>query len=155
MIKHKTRILLAEDDDALGGLLKERLEQKDYEVTWTRDGAEAMAAFQQNSFQLLVLDVMMPQKDGFTLAMEIRKSDKNVPIIFLTARSQKEDKLTGFKMGADDYITKSADMFEELLARIQALLRRTTEAQVPTSSTTLFKLGQYEFDLYCTLNQIQ
>jgi DNA-binding response OmpR family regulator len=107
--------------------LSERLKSKGFEVDLAPDGAVAMAMYQKKKYDLLILDIMMPVKDGFTLAKEIRKTDSNTPIIFVTARSMKEDVLKGFEIGADDYLTKPFSM-EELLLRITAILRRTQKA---------------------------
>ena len=117
-------ILLAEDDVNLGQLLKTYLRSKGFEVNLAQNGKIAFERFNQNSFDFCIFDVMMPEMDGFTLAKEIREIDKKVPILFLTAKSLKEDKLEGFSIGADDYLTKPFTM-EELLARIQAILRRS------------------------------
>ncbi|MEM9680784.1 MAG: response regulator, partial [Bacteroidota bacterium] len=100
------KILLAEDDENLGYILKEYLEMKEYQVTLARDGEEGLDYFQQANYDLCLLDVMMPKKDGFTLATEIRAMNTTIPIIFLTAKALKVDKLKGFKIGADDYIVK-------------------------------------------------
>jgi len=120
----KAKILLAEDEPNLSSLLQEYLQLKGYSVELANDGVEGIEIFKKNEFDLCLLDVMMPRKDGFTLAKEIREIDKEVSIIFLTAKSLKDDKIEGFKLGADDYITKPFSM-EELSARIQAVLRRT------------------------------
>ena len=122
----KTRILLVEDDPSLGTLLEEYLNAKGFETKLADDGNKGYDIFCKNTFDLLLLDVMMPHKDGITLAKEIRMNDKNVPIIFLTAKSMKEDTIEGFNAGGDDYITKPFSM-EELLVRITAVLRRTNK----------------------------
>src|SRR4051812_21773362 len=124
MTEEKIKILLAEDDNNLGNLLREYLEAKGYAVKLAVNGKEAFELFNKNKFDICLLDVMMPVKDGFTLAKEIRANDKNIPIVFLTAKSMKEDTIEGFTVGADDYITKPFSM-EELLLRLQAILRRT------------------------------
>lgn len=141
------RILLAEDDSNLGLLLQEYLTIKGYDTTLAKDGDEALSKFVLSVYDLCIFDVMMPKKDGFTLAKEVRMSDKDTPIIFLTAKSMKDDTLQGFKAGADDYMTKPFSM-EELLARIQAVLRRSqkvagTEDIKPATS---FVIGAYIFD---------
>ncbi len=141
------RILLAEDDPNLGLLLQEYLTIKGYDTTLVKDGDEALSKFVLSVYDLCIFDVMMPKKDGFTLAKEVRMSDKDTPIIFLTAKSMKDDTLQGFKVGADDYMTKPFSM-EELLARIQAILRRSqkvagSEEVKPASS---FVIGAYVFD---------
>lgn len=122
------KILLAEDDDNLGKLLHTYLKTKGFKVELARDGKAAFELFTKDSFDFCILDVMMPKLDGFSLAKDIREIDKKVPILFLTAKSLKEDKLHGFEIGADDYLTKPFSM-EELLARINAIQRRI---EVPT-----------------------
>ncbi|MEA1898924.1 MAG: response regulator transcription factor [Bacteroidota bacterium] len=139
----KPRILLAEDDKNLGSLLKEYLELKGYFADLYPDGEKAYKGFTKEHYDLLLLDVMMPVMDGFTLATEVRQINKEVPIIFLTAKALKEDVLEGFAIGADDYITKPFSM-EELLFRIEAILRRTIAGK--DSETHLFQLGNYNFD---------
>lgn len=138
------KILLAEDDLNLGILLMDYLETEDFEVKLCKDGAKALKAFQQQDYDLCLLDVMMPELDGFSLAKEIRKKDPQIPIVFITAKSLKADKLKGYNLGADDYITKPFDE-EELLWKIKALIRRippnTSEAK-----TTIITLGNYQFD---------
>ena len=136
------KILLVEDNDTLGYVLKEYLEMKDFQVVWAQDGAKGLDAFKKNKFDLCILDVMMPEIDGFTLAGVIRDSNEHLPIIFLTARSLKVDKLKGFNLGADDYLVKPVDE-EELVARIHAVLRRSSKA---TSDNELFQIGRYTFD---------
>jgi DNA-binding response OmpR family regulator len=140
-----TKILLVEDDPNLGQLLQEYLEIKGFETTLARDGEKALACYRQNHYDLCIFDVMLPKKDGFSLAREIRASDKQIPIIFLTAKSLKEDTLEGLRIGADDYITKPFSM-EELLLRIKAILRRSGQAGEGPKDTTLFTIGRYTFD---------
>ncbi|MFZ5554546.1 MAG: response regulator transcription factor [Bacteroidota bacterium] len=140
----KVKILLAEDDPNLGTLLKEYLNAKGHETTLCTNGQLAYEAFCKGSFDFLVLDVMMPVKDGFTLAKEIRKADKEIPILFLTAKSMKEDTLEGFSSGADDYMTKPFSM-EELLARMNAILRRIKNSGDPEK--TEYEIGNYKYDL--------
>ena len=140
----KTRILLAEDDENLGSLLKEYLNAKGYETELFSDGNKAYKGFIREYFDLCLLDVMMPEKDGFTLAKEIRQINSDIPILFLTAKSMKEDILEGFSIGADDYITKPFSM-EELLYRIEAILRRTKQDTMWENKT--FQIGQYFFDV--------
>ncbi|NPA67926.1 MAG: response regulator transcription factor [Chlorobi bacterium] len=139
----KIKILLAEDDVNLGSLLRQYLEAKDFDTQLYTDGDAAYKAFMQNDFDLCILDVMMPKKDGFELAKNFKAVNDKIPIIFLTAKVLKEDVLKGFKLGADDYITKPFNM-EELLYRIEAVLRRfgreTPEEQ------TIFKIGTIRFD---------
>ncbi len=141
----KTKILLVEDDPSLGPLLQEYLEAKGFETKLADDGKKGSDHFFKGSYDLLLLDVMMPVKDGITLAKEIRVSDKNVPIIFLTAKSMKEDTIEGFNAGADDYITKPFSM-EELLARVTAVLRRTNKVRSTEAEEVNFKVGAYQFN---------
>ena len=117
------RILYVEDDETLNFITKDHLELKGYDVTQCADGKTALELFKQNEFDLCILDVMMPEMDGFALAQEIRKRDQEIPIVFLTAKSMKEDRIEGLKLGADDYITKPFSM-EELLLRVEVFLRR-------------------------------
>jgi len=142
---NKVTILLAEDDTNLGQLLKSYLSAKEYDTTLATDGAEAMKIFRKEKFSLCLLDVMMPEMDGFTLAKEIRTIDPHIPIIFLTAKNLKEDVIEGFKTGADDYLTKPFSM-EELVYRLEAILRRSTKraADVPAENYTI---GKYSFDV--------
>ncbi|MEY3399478.1 MAG: hypothetical protein RL220_2072 [Bacteroidota bacterium] len=143
--KKATRILLCEDDPNLGTLLREFLNTKGFETDLAVDGMEGSKMFKRNSYDFLILDVMMPVKDGFTLAEEIRQEDKRIPIIFLTAKSMKEDTLEGFRIGGDDYITKPFSM-EELLVRINAILRRASALPVDDSQVMQFSVGHYQFD---------
>ena len=145
MSTEPTKILLAEDDANLGALLTEYLEAKGYSVKLARNGKEGYDLFCKQEYDLCLLDVMMPLKDGFTLAKEIRLTNKQVPIIFLTAKSMKEDAIEGFNAGADDYITKPFSM-EELLLRIQAVLRRSMKVQAAESEQVEFTIGQYHFN---------
>ena len=139
----KLSILLCEDDENLGMLLREYLNAKGYAADLQPDGEEGYKAFTKNKYDLCVLDVMMPKKDGFTLAQEIRQSNSEIPIIFLTAKTLKEDVLEGFKIGADDYLTKPFSM-EELTFRIEAILRRVRGKKSKETST--YKLGRFTFD---------
>lgn len=141
--KRGIKILLAEDDTNLGTLLETFLKAKGFDVSLARDGKQALERFNNDTFQFLVLDVMMPEMDGFEVAKEVREIDKKVPIIFLTAKSMKEDKLEGFSIGADDYLTKPFSM-EELLARIEAILKRTNESE--DSIDDKYTIGRFEFD---------
>ena len=120
----KPKILLCEDDNNLGSVLKNYLELNDYDVTLERDGRLGLAAFQREKFDICLLDVMMPNMDGFTLAEEIRDVDPDIPLFFLSAKTMKEDVIQGYKLGADDYITKPFSI-RELLARVKAVLRRS------------------------------
>ncbi len=137
-----TKILLAEDDTNLGDIVKEVLLARGYEVKLCRDGDEASRAFKAGQFDLVLLDIMMPKKDGFTLATEIRAKDQKTPIIFLTAREMAADKIKGFQLGGDDYITKPFGM-EELELRVEAILRRTKNSD---SSKQTFEFGKYKFN---------
>ena len=139
----KVRILLAEDDENLGVLLNEYLSVKGYETDLAKDGEKALKLFKINSYDLCIFDVMMPKKDGISLAKDVRILNEKVPVIFLTAKSMKEDVLEGFDAGADDYLTKPFIM-EELLARVAAILRRTSNKSDETQ--TIFKLGGSIFD---------
>ncbi|MGE0562080.1 MAG: response regulator transcription factor [Flavobacteriales bacterium] len=143
-MKNPTKILLAEDDTNLGNLLSDYLKAKGYETVLAANGDEAFNHFAKGGFNLCLFDVMMPIKDGFTLAKEIRKIDETIPIIFLTAKSMKEDTLQGFRSGADDYISKPFSM-EELLARINAVLRRTS-SQTKEEVAHVFNIGKYTFN---------
>lgn len=124
-MNHPIKILIAEDEPSLGQILKETLETRNFQVILCADGKQAYEKYQTSQPELLVLDVMMPKKDGFTLAREIRKFDKRIPILFLTAKSQTADVLEGFHMGGNDYLKKPFSI-EELIVRIQALLDRAT-----------------------------
>lgn len=137
-----TKILLVEDDPSLGFVIKDNLEMKGYQVTLCNDGESGENTFHQNTFDLCILDVMMPRKDGFTVARNIRKKDTQVPILFVTAKSMLEDKVEGFSAGGDDYITKPFSV-EELQMRIEVFLRRSNGRE---SVDTVFKLGKFEFD---------
>src|SRR6201986_970000 len=141
----KPKILLCEDDTNLGSVLKNYLELNDYDVTLERDGRLGLAAFQREKFDLCLLDVMMPNMDGFTLAEEIRNVDPDVPLFFLSAKSMKEDILSGYKLGADDYITKPFDS-EVLLHKIKAILKRNQDLQEKQHSQIEFNIGSYHFN---------
>ena len=139
----KLKILLCEDDENLGMLLREYLQAKGYATDLFADGESGYKAFIKGNYDICILDVMMPKKDGFTLAQEIRVANGEVPIIFLTAKALKEDILEGFKLGADDYITKPFSM-EELVFRIEAILRRVKGKKM--KEATSYKLGEFTFD---------
>ncbi|PCJ82055.1 MAG: DNA-binding response regulator [Bacteroidetes bacterium] len=139
------RVLLCEDDPNLGKLLSDYLNAKGFTTTWAQDGAEGVKQYHRSTFDFIILDVMMPRKDGFEVATEIRKESKQIPILFLSARGMKEDTLEGFKVGADDYMTKPFSM-EELLVRIQAILRRTASLPQEGEEVTKYSIGKYEFD---------
>ena len=147
----RLKILLCADDENLGMLLREYLQAKGFVAELCADGEAGFKAFLKTKFDICVLDVMMPKKDGFTLAQEIRSANTDVPIIFLTAKTLKEDILEGFKLGADDYITKPFSM-EELVFRIEAILRRTKGKK--SRESTVYRLGQFTFDTQKQLLQI-
>ena len=144
-MKKKNRILLCEDDPNLGTLLSEYLDAKGFECVLATDGVEGLKAFRREHFDFVILDVMMPNKDGFTVAQEIRQDDRHTPILFLTAKSMKEDTLQGFKAGADDYMTKPFSM-EELLVRVSAILRRSAALPAEGEEVTEFEIGTLQFD---------
>ncbi|MGB1103142.1 MAG: response regulator transcription factor [Crocinitomicaceae bacterium] len=141
-MSEKIKILLAEDDANLGTLLSNYLKAKGFDVTLCVDGEIALKRYKEQVFDFLILDVMMPVMDGFSAAKAIREIDKEVPILFLTAKSMKEDKLTGFDVGADDYMTKPFAM-EELLARINAILKRSYKEG---KKETAFEFGDIHYD---------
>lgn len=144
-MKKKTRVLLCEDDPNLGTLLSEYLNAKGFETDLAIDGQEGSKLTKRNTYDFFILDVMMPVKDGFTLAREIRQEDKHTPILFLTAKSMKEDTLQGFEAGADDYMTKPFSM-EELMVRMNAILRRTAALPEADDEAQEFEIGTYHFD---------
>lgn len=144
MIDTKKRILLCEDDESLGMLLSEYLMAKGYECDLQHDGDAGFRAFMKNQYDLCVLDVMMPIKDGFSLAKDIRDINKEMPIIFLTAKNLKEDVVDGFRIGADDYITKPFSM-EELVLRMEAVLRRVGSRHAVNKM--FYQLGKFGFDV--------
>lgn len=138
----KIQILLVEDDASLGFVIKDALEEKGYEVTLATDGHIGWQQFSKNFYDLCLVDVMMPVKDGFTLVQQIRRKNEFIPIIFLTAKNMQEDKIAGFKAGADDYVTKPFSM-EELLLRIDVFLKRTVGTD---TDETIFEIGDSQFD---------
>lgn len=140
-----TKILLLEDDPNLGAILKEHLRMREFAVTLCINGVDGLVAFNSGKYDLCLVDIMMPQMDGFTFTREIRNIDESMPIIFLTAKSLQEDKIEGFKIGCDDYITKPFSM-EELLLRIHAVLKRSKGGERLTVSQSSFKIGDYNFD---------
>ena len=142
--KKKYKILLCEDDSNLGMVLKNYLELNEYDVTLERDGRLGLGAFQREKFDLCLLDVMMPNVDGFTLAEEIRDIDPDVPLFFLSAKTLKEDILHGYRLGADDYITKPFDS-EVLMHKIKAIIKRNEEDNKVTDNQE-FELGSYHFN---------
>ena len=140
----KSRILLLEDDASLGMVLQEHLQLQGFEVTLCVDGEQGLAAYRKSKYDICLVDIMMPKKDGFSFAEDIRHTDQKIPLIFLTAKSLKEDKVHGFQVGCDDYITKPFSI-EELMLRIEAVLRRTgggSSLDTPDS----FQIGSYTFD---------
>jgi len=139
----KVKIFMCEDDENLGMLLREYLQAKGYDVDLFADGEAGAKAFPKNQYNICLLDVMMPKKDGFTLAQEIRQLSSDIPIVFLTAKTLKEDVLEGFKIGADDYLTKPFSM-EELLLRIEAILRRVNGKKA--KDVAFYKIGLFTFD---------
>lgn len=145
-MKHKAKILLVEDDDNLGELVREYLEMLGYDIRLAVNGEEGWVAFGSQQFDICILDVMLPKKDGFTLATQIREVNDGIPIVFLTARGQKDDKVKGFKSGCDDYITKPFSS-EELALRIEAILKRCgiNSAKKPEE---IIRIGRYTFDTF-------
>jgi DNA-binding response OmpR family regulator len=139
------KILLVEDDPNFGTVLKDYLSLNDYNVTHAKDGLEGLIMFKNDDFDLCILDVMMPRKDGFSLAKDIRATNSEVPIIFLTAKTMKEDVLKGYQAGADDYLNKPFDS-EVLLYKIKAILQRKDAEQSAEEETFEFKIGKFEFN---------
>jgi len=142
----KVRILFVEDDSNLSMVLKDYLEMIGYEVDHGKDGEEGLDLFKANSYDIAILDIMMPKKDGFTLATEIKQIQPSMPLIFLTAKNQKEDKLEGFNYGCDDYITKPFST-EELNLRVKAILKRCNNQEMTAAPVIeKFKIGKFNFD---------
>ncbi|MFZ1496297.1 MAG: response regulator transcription factor [Saprospiraceae bacterium] len=148
----KPHLLYVEDDESLSFVTRDNLELNGYQITYCDDGKKALQAINAQTFDLCILDVMLPEVDGFTLAQEIRKKDSDTPIIFLTAKSLKEDKLHGLRLGADDYMTKPFSI-EELMLKIEVFLKRskksTPSAIITTeaiAAQTTFKIGEYTLD---------
>lgn len=144
-MKNKTSLFFAEDDLSFGSVLKSYLEINDFSVTWVDDGLYALDRFRNGHFDLCILDVMMPHTDGFTLAAQIRAINREIPFIFLTAKSLREDVLKGYNLGADDYITKPFDS-EVLLCKIKAILNRGNGRQ--TTGKQILSLGNFQFDYH-------
>ena len=142
-MQDQKKILLCEDDENLGMLLSEYLQAKNYDATLCKDGEEGYREFLKNKFDICVLDVMMPRKDGFTLCGDIKQVNPDMPVIFLTAKALKEDVIDGFKLGADDYITKPFSM-EELTYRIDAILHRVKGKQ--RNEEVIVSIGRFTFD---------
>jgi len=140
-MSNKTTILLAEDEPALGQIIKESLETRNFNVLLCENGEIALKTYQEKQPQLLVLDVMMPKKDGFSLAKDIRETDDNIPIIFLTAKSQTQDVVEGFHIGGNDYLKKPFSI-EELIVRIENLLQRTKTQK----TSDIIAIADYTFD---------
>ena len=139
------KILLLEDDANLGALVQEHLTMHGYEVTLCSDGQAGLERFRQDHFHLCLVDIMMPRMDGFSFVEEIRRHDEQISVIFLTAKSLKEDKIKGFKLGCDDYLTKPFSI-EELLLRIQAILKRSHSGLKDKELPAIFQIGNYQFD---------
>lgn len=140
----KTKILLVEDDTSLGFIISDQLKSDGYDVTLCTDGAEGFKRYNEEKFHLCIFDVMMPKKDGFTLAKDIRQINEQIPILFLTAKSNDEDKVEGFRSGGDDYLTKPFNV-EELQLRVAALLRRVN-IEPEEKEKDLYNIGDYTFD---------
>jgi two-component system, OmpR family, response regulator len=149
-MNYNYHIFLVEDDLSFGAVLKSYLEINDYTVTWVDDGKYAVERFRTGKYHICILDVMLPNVDGFTIGKEIRLMDKNVPMIFLTAKALKEDILKGYNLGADDYITKPFDT-EVLLCKISAIIKRQSTS--PVTNESIFNIGTFRFD--SKLRQIQ
>ena len=141
----KFKLLLVEDDENLGFMLRDNLEMAGYEVRLCRDGEKGLTAFYNDNYQLCILDVMLPLKDGFTLAEDIRRHNQKTPIIFLTAKNQKDERIKGFKLGGDDYITKPFSL-EEFLLRLEAVLKRTYDRPTSADQKNIFSVGNFHFD---------
>ncbi len=139
------RLLLLEDDPNLGTIIRDHLTLNGFDVVLHTNGEDGLAAYRQSNFDLCLVDIMMPKLDGFSFARTVRETDAVTPIIFLTAKSLKEDKIEGFKIGCDDYLTKPFSV-EELLLRIQAVLRRTKGPAAKVDQPTRFEIGKYIFD---------
>jgi len=140
----KAKILLVEDDPNLSAVLSDYLEMLEYRTTQAADGEEGLVKFRQDNFDLCILDVMLPKKDGFSLAKDIREINEQVPVVFLTARGQNDDRIAGFRVGCDDYITKPFSS-EELALRIEAILKRCMNRTMRPQSS-MFDIGLYRFD---------
>lgn len=144
-IAEQKKILIVEDDFNFGNILRDYLILNDYNVVLAKNGIEGMEKFEKENFDLCILDVMMPFKDGFTLGKEIREKNENIPLFFLSAKTLKEDVLRGFKIGADDYLTKPFDS-EVLLAKIKAILNRKNFVNIPESKNFEFEIGKFSFN---------
>lgn len=146
----KYKLLLVEDDENLGFMLKDNLEMSGYQVRLCRDGEKGLTAFHNEVYHLCIFDVMLPVKDGFALAEDVRKYNHKIPIIFLTAKSQKADRIKGFKLGGDDYITKPFSL-EEFLLRVEAVLKRVFDRATVADENHQFFFGHSKFDF---INQV-
>lgn len=148
----KAKILLVEDDVNLGFIISDHLKTQGYEVSLCTNGVDALVSFNQNEFHLCVFDIMMPLKDGFTLAKDVRKTDQKIPILFLTAKTMTKDRIEGFKSGGDDYLTKPFSM-EEFSYRVKSLLKRIDV--LPEKEEAIIKIGTYSFhvDSYLLQNK--
>ena len=144
-MRTKAKILLAEDDENLGYILSEYLSMNQFDITLCKTGVEALKMYQKMVFDICIFDIMMPEMDGFSLAKHIREADNQIPILFLTAKMLKVDKLKGFKIGADDYMVKPVDE-EELIARIEAVLKRTQFYIEIDDAKTEYTIGKYKFN---------
>jgi len=142
---HKGKILFAEDDANLGFVVKDNLEDSGFQVELYTDGETALLAYQHGEYDLCILDVMMPKKDGFSVAQAIRKTNADIPIIFVTAKSLKEDRIKGFQLGADDYLTKPFSI-EEMILRVEAILKRSKKGVRPSQNNDSFIVGEFTFD---------
>lgn len=140
------RILLVEDDDSLGFMLKENLSANTWNIDWCSDGNKGMTAFHNNDYDICLLDIMMPGKDGFELAQQIRRIDQKIPIVFITAKNQNHDKIKGFQVGADDYVTKPFSL-EELKYRIEAILKRTYDISSSADEINKLAVSQCKLDV--------
>jgi len=149
-MKTNYHIFLVEDDLSFGSVMKSYLELNDYQITWVDDGKYAIDKFRNGKYHICILDVMLPNVDGFTIGREIRSIDKDIPMVFLTAKALKEDILKGYNLGADDYITKPFDS-EVLLCKISAIIKRQTTNNI--TDDVIFTIGSYRFD--SKLRQIQ
>jgi DNA-binding response OmpR family regulator len=148
-MNEKKKLLVLEDDSNLGFILQENLNLRGYETVLCSNGEEGLLSYKDNRFDLCLVDIMMPKKDGFSFAREVRQQDQMMPIIFLTAKAMKEDKIEGFKIGCDDYVTKPFSM-EELSLRIQAVLKRSGSvalADHQVEEQSMFVIGKYAFDV--------
>ncbi|MFM7105090.1 MAG: response regulator transcription factor [Flavobacteriales bacterium] len=142
---HHPKILLVEDDINLGFVVQDTLKLEGFKVHLSKDGKEGLLQFNKESYDLCLIDVMMPKKDGFSLAEDIRKVNQDIPIVFLTARGEAEDKIKGLRLGADDYITKPFSS-EELTLRIKAILKRNPRFKTDAREKSKYKIGSYQFD---------